>query len=238
MEEAIVKKLLMLNQKFYDGLAEPFAESRSRPQPGFFLILDELPDPCDYFLDVACGEGRLGRFLQARDKIRWYTGVDFSGELLAKAQAITMGDFHQRDISRPGSLYGLGSYDCATCLAAMQHLPGQKARINLLNEMKLSLNPNGRIIISNWQFMDSERQRRKIVDWDKVDINKTDVEANDYLLTWRRNGYGLRYVSLIDEEETAVLAEAAGLKIVKQFRSDGREGNLSLYTILEPKENN
>ena len=236
MEEKVVQKLLTLNQKFYDGLAEPFAESRSRPQPGFFRILDELPDPCDYFLDVACGEGRLGRFLMARNKIRWYTGVDFSSELLTKAQAMTMGDFHRRDISRAGSLYGLGRYDCAACLAAMQHLPGQAARINLLNEMKVCLNPGGRIIISNWQFIESERQRRKIVSWDRVDINQDDVEPNDYLLTWRRDGYGLRYVCLIDEDETAVLAEAAGLKIINQFRSDGKEGNLSLYTVLQQKE--
>jgi len=117
----------------------------------------------------------------------------------------------------------------------MQHLPGQASRINLLNEMKLCLNPDGRMLISNWQFIDSERQRRKIVPWEKVDINESDVDPNDYLLTWRREGYGLRYVCLIDEEETAVLAEAAGLKIINQFRSDGKEGNLSLYTILQPK---
>ena len=235
MEEKIIQKLLLLNQKFYDGLAAPFAESRSRPQPGFFRILDHLPAPCDYFLDVACGEGRLGRFLLARRKIRWYTGVDFSAELLAKAQAITMGDFYQRDISRPGSLYGLGSYDCMACLAAMQHLPGQATRINLLREMKLCLRPEGRLIISNWQFLESARQRRKIVAWAQVDIDEEEVGAKDYLLTWQRGGYGLRYVSLIDEEETAVLAAAAGLEIIEQFRSDGKEGNLSLYTVLQPQ---
>jgi tRNA (uracil-5-)-methyltransferase TRM9 len=235
MEAEVVKKLLTLNQNFYDDLADPFAESRTRPQPGFYQILDHLPDPCDYFLDVGCGEGRFGRFLLARKKIHWYTGVDFSGELLAKAQAITMGDFHQRDMSRPGCLYGLGDYDCVACLAAMQHLPGQASRINLLNEMKLRLNPNGRIILSNWQFLESERQRRKIVDWGLIDINKSDVGPKDYLLTWQRDGYGLRYVSLIDEEETAVLAEATNLRINNQFRADGKEGDLSLYTILQAK---
>lgn len=235
MQDETVQKLLGLNQKFYDGLAVPFAESRAHPQPGFFRILEELPEPCAYFLDVACGEGRLGRFLMARNRIRWYTGVDFSAELLLKAQAITMGDFHQRDISRAGSLYGLGSYDGVACLAAMQHIPGQEARINLLTEMKLVLQPEGRIIISNWQFLDSERQRRKIVSWDKIDISQSEVGPKDYLLTWQRDGFGLRYVSLIDEEETAVLAEAAGLKIINQFRADGKEGNLSLYTVLQSK---
>ncbi|MCZ7666413.1 MAG: class I SAM-dependent methyltransferase [Chloroflexi bacterium] len=51
----------------------------------------ELPQPCSYLLDVACGEGRLGRFLLARQAIRWYTGVDFSARLLNIAQELTMG---------------------------------------------------------------------------------------------------------------------------------------------------
>jgi tRNA (uracil-5-)-methyltransferase TRM9 len=233
MEDNIKQKLLTLNQSFYDEHAVPFAESRTRPQPGFFTLLDDLPVPCDYLLDVGCGDGRLGRFLLARRAIRWYTGVDFSAELLAAAQAITMGDFHQRDISRPGSLYGLGSFDAVACLAVMQHLPGRQARLDLLTEMKVALHPGGRIIISNWQFLESERQRRKIVDWDQVGLNRDEVDAKDYLLTWQRDGFGLRYVSLIDEEETAVLAAAAHLKIVNQFRADGKEGNLSLYTVLE-----
>lgn len=233
MEDNVKLKLLTLNQSFYNDYAVPFAESRMRPQPGFSIMLADLPDPCDYLLDVGCGDGRLGRFLLARRAIRWYTGVDFSAELLAAAQDITMGDFHQRDISRPGSLYGLGSFDAVACLAVMQHLPGRQARLDLLAEMKVALHPGGRIIISNWQFLESERQRRKIVDWDQVGLSRDEVDAKDYLLTWQRDGFGLRYVSLIDEEETAVLAAAAHLKIVNQFRSDGKEGNLSLYTVLE-----
>jgi SAM-dependent methyltransferase len=235
MQADVVQKLLTLNQTFYNDLADPFAESRIRPQPGFHKLLENLPDPCDYLLDVGCGEGRLGRFLLARRKIRWYTGVDFSAELLAKAEAITMGDFHQRDMSRPGCLYGLGAFQAVTCLAALQHLPGRESRLNLLNEMKLALAPNGRILISNWQFLNSERQRRKIVDWSNVGLTADDVGPEDYLLTWQRDGYGLRYVAMIDEKETAVLAEAANLQIINQFYSDGKEGNLSLYTVLEPK---
>ncbi len=80
--------------------------------------------------------------------------------------------------------------------------------------------------------MDSIRQRKKIAGWQEVGVNEEDVEPNDYLLTWRRDGVGYRYVSLIDEGETAELAKAAGLRMLAQFRSDGREGNLNLYCIL------
>jgi SAM-dependent methyltransferase len=233
MQEEIVRKLLALNRDFYNEMAEPFAESRVRPQPGFHRLLEELPQPCDYLLDVGCGDGRLGRFLQARRAIKWYTGVDFSAELLVKAEAITMGDFHQRDISRPSSLYGLGQFQAIACLATLQHIPGAANRQLLVAEMARALMPDGRIFISTWQFLGNERQQRKIIDWATVGLTDQDVEPNDYLLTWQRESYGLRYVRLIDENEMSRLAAGAGLRVVGQFRADGREGNLSLYTILE-----
>jgi tRNA (uracil-5-)-methyltransferase TRM9 len=233
MQENVVRKLLSLNRDFYNDLATPFADSRVHPEPGFYRILAELPQPCDYLLDVGCGDGRLGRFLQARRAIRWYTGVDFSAELLSQAEAITMGDFHQRDISAPGCLYGLGQFHAITCLATLQHIPGFRNRLNLLEEMARALLPGGRIFISTWQFLSNPRQQRKVADWAKVGLQAEDVEPNDYLLTWQRQGFGLRYVRLIDEQEMAGLAAGVGLEISGQYRADGREGNLSLYTILQ-----
>jgi hypothetical protein len=80
--------------------------------------------------------------------------------------------------------------------------------------------------------MDSERQRRKVVDWERAGLTAADVEANDYLLTWRGGGFGLRYVAFVDAAEITALAEAAGLHVEAQFRSDGREGDLNLYTVM------
>ena len=82
--------------------------------------------------------------------------------------------------------------------------------------------------------MNSTRQRRKVQPWATIGLTDEDVEANDYLLTWQRGGEGWRYVCMIDEAETAMLASAAGLQIEHQFFSDGKEGDLSLYTILCP----
>jgi hypothetical protein len=52
------------------------------------------------------------------------------------------------------------------------------------------------------------------------------------LLSWERGGQGVRYVALLDEQAMARLAQASDMMIEHQFRSDGREGDLSLYTIL------
>lgn len=232
MRRDVVAQLLALNQRFYDSLADPFAQSRQRPQPGFFELLTYLPQTPVRVLDVGCGNGRFGTFLAERDLLAAYTGVDFSAELLAKARERGLGTFVQRDMSQPGCLDGLGEFDIIGCLAAMQHLPGHANRVRLLAEMKTHLAVNGRIFLANWQFMDSARQRRKVTEWREVGLTAADVEPNDYLLTWQRGGFGLRYVCMIDAEETAVLADAAGLQIHAQFRSDGKEGNLSLYTVL------
>lgn len=233
MKNEVVERLLALNRDFYGGLAGPFARSREAPSPGFDRLLEELPQACARLLDVGCGEGRFGRFLQAHQAIESYTGVDFSAELLAWAESRLPGRFVQRDLSRRGCLDGLGDFDVIACLAALQHIPGRANRLDLLREIKAHLAPGGRIFLSTWQFLDSPRQRRKVVEWERIGLAAADVEPNDYLLTWQRGGSGLRYVCLIDAAETAALAQESSLAVLNQFRSDGREGNLNLYTVLQ-----
>lgn len=233
MHAQIVQKLLTLNQTFYDSFAESFSQTRQPINPGFDGLLAVLPvTPVD-LLDVACGNGRFGQYLQQKGVLRRYVGVDFSNELLKIARQLTGGEVYQQDLSRPGSLAGLGQFDVVACLAALHHIPGQANRVQLLREMKERLRGNGRIFLSTWQFMDSKRQQRKVRDWSEIGLTAADVEANDYLLTWQRGGFSYRYACMIDEAATAVLAQAAGLTIIEQFRSDGREGNLSLYTVLQ-----
>jgi hypothetical protein len=55
-------------------------------------------------------------------------------------------------------------------------------------------------------------------------------------LSWRRNGRGLRYVHLVDQQETTWLAKQADLLILDEYLSDGKEGNLNLYTILAKQQ--
>lgn len=229
-------KLLALNRDFYRQMAAPFAKTRTRPQPGYQRLLTELPQPCGSLLDVGCGDGRFGRYLLAHHAIREYTGVDFSPELVATAQAPGgpgfPGRFVQRDLSQPGCLDSLGRFSAIACLATLQHIPGRANRQRLLAEMGEHLETGGRLLLSNWQFLTHDRQRRKITDWSAIGLSPADLEANDYLLTWQSGGFALRYVCFIDETETAALAHSANLTLLSHFYSDGKEGDLNLYTIL------
>lgn len=232
MKPAVVRKLLALNQQFYDTFAKDFSLTRRPINPGFDGLLKQLPTPCPRFLDVACGNGRLGQYFQEHQAIGEYVGVDYSSGLLHIAPSIATGTYFERDLSQPQALHDLGEFNAIACLAALHHIPGWDNRARLLAEMKEHLLPGGRILLSTWQFMDSERQQRKVRPWAEVGLTEEDVEPGDYLLTWQRGGFAYRYLHLIDVAETEALAAAVGLQLVHQYRSDGREGNLSLYSVF------
>lgn len=234
MREATSDRLLALNRVFYKTFADPFAQTRANPQPGFSLLAPFVPESCAKVLDVGCGEGRFGRFLMGLRPDMTYVGVDFSRELLQHAaDALPDASFVQRDVSRPNSLEDLGSFDLVVSLAMLQHIPGRSNRVRVLEEMGTRLAPHGRLVLSTWQFLQSPRQRRKVVPWSTIGLSEREVERNDYLLDWRAGGRGLRYVAYVDKSELRTLAAEASLSIIETFRSDGREGDLNLYAILD-----
>jgi hypothetical protein len=117
-------------------------------------------------------------------------------------------------------------------LAVLHHIPSFDLRVQVLREAASLLEPDGCLIMSTWQFLDSARLRRKIVNWAEVPIAEPSLEPGDYLLDWKREGRGLRYCHLVDEDEMQHLAAASGLRVRETFRAGGREGNLSLFAVL------
>ena len=232
MQPEIAQQLLALNKHFYAEFAVSFAQTRSTPQPGFTRLLNHLPHPCLQVADIGCGNGRFGSFLAANIDGFSYTGIDFTESFLEMADVSLQGQFLKRDISQPGFLEGQGQFDLCVCLATLQHIPGRENRLAVLQEMAKHMSQNGRLFLSNWQFAHSSRQRRKILDWGAAGFHADDVEANDYLLSWQRNGQGMRYVHLVDQAEMSWLTANTSLVVIDEYRSDGREGDLNLYSVL------
>lgn len=232
MKPETVEQLINLNKEFYHRFARPFSETRRSPQPGFFQLIDHIPDSCSDILDVGCGEGRFIRFLQEHIEDGRFTGVDFSQSMLERARSEIGAAFYKIDLSKPACLDQFDSFNLICCLATLQHIPGRENRLRLLTEMRRHLKPNGRIFLSNWQFLDSQRQQKKIEDWSEIGFEIADLEDNDYLITWSKEGYGRRYVAYIPSSELYSLAVDAELQILHEYRSDGKEGNLNLYSVL------
>lgn len=240
MERETVEKLLALNREFYATFARAFAASRSVSDPGLVCILPYIP-PRASVLDVGCGNGRLATLLDRERPGATYLGVDAVPELveLARAQAdqlttITV-EFRVADVARPGWAEPLSGapFDCVVALAVLHHIPGLDLRVQVLREIGSVLAPDGCLIISTWQFLGSARMRRKIVAWTEVGIAEERLEPGDYLLDWKREGRGLRYCHLVDEAEVERLAVESGFRVRETFRAGGREGDLSLFAVLD-----
>jgi len=242
VDENTVEKLLTLNHEFYATFAELFADSRTLSDPALTSILPYIPAGARV-LDVGCGNGRLALLLDQERPGTAYVGVDAVPELIevARAQAGQLDistDFHMLDISRPdwSDPFRGVSFDYIVTLAVLHHIPSFRLRARALREMAELLAPRGRVLLSTWQFLDSDRLRRKIVDWTEAGIPPQALEPGDYLLDWNRGGRGLRYCHLVGETELRQLAAESGLSVRTTFRAGGREGNLSLFAMLDKVE--
>jgi len=240
MDAETSRKLLALNREFYASFARPFASSRPVSDPALVSILPYIPQRARV-LDVGCGNGRLAVLLDRERPGAAYLGVDAAPELIelarhqvARLTAISA-QFRVADITRPGWCDGFPGtpFECVVCLAVLHHIPGFDLRVRVLHEIAGLLEPGGCLILSTWQFLDSARMRRKIVDWSEASIAEKSLEPGDYLLDWKREGRGLRYCHLVDEVEMERLAAESGFYVRETFRAGGRERNLSLFAVLD-----
>ena len=236
MKAHIADELIALNRRFYQSLAAPFAETRGRLQPGVLRLLEDIPKQA-CVLDLGCGNGELAAELEQRGHQGAYLGVDFSAELLAIARERNYDNSKARfvpaDLTRRDWAAQLGErdFDYVLAFATLHHIPGEALRLALLKQVRELLAQDGRFIHSNWQFLNSERLLARVQDWAAAGLSAKDVDAGDYLLDWRREGQGLRYVHHFSAEELAGLAAASGFAVLETFSSDGETGDLGLYGV-------
>lgn len=238
MDVQTAQRLTALNREFYQTFARAFSATRQRLQPGVRRLLDDI-QPTARVLDLGCGNGELGQALLARGHTGGSLGLDFSPGLLqaASAEAAPALEFRPADLTQPGWEAGLpaAGFERITLFAVLHHLPGRALRLGLLRPACRLLAPGGRLYLSNWQFLNSPRLRQRIQPWSPAGFDERLLDPGDYLLDWRSQGQGLRYVHHFSPAELEELAAAAGFRIVNMYYSDGAEGNLGLYQVWEPQ---
>ncbi len=228
---------------------DSFSATRRRIQPGVRRVLEMLKGD-ESILDLGCGNGEFARALAKRGHRGSYLGVDFSLPLLRDAEVQLEGfsaKFMEADLTKlsevqeqlfvtaalaPGA--SVWNWSVITAFAVLHHIPSTELRLGILRVVNQLLRDNGLFIHSNWQFLNSEKLRHRIQPWTIVSISEADVDPGDYLLDWRSNGKGLRYIHYFDENELEELARASHFKIIDTFYSDGQTGNLGLYQIWQP----
>lgn len=250
MSEAVCRRLNHLNRAFYDSHAEAFADSRPRLAPGIRRVLARVA-PSARVLDVGCGDGKVGRWLQRNTTGVFYLGLDASEGMLERAQRYSGQasgvrpqasglstqplNFIQADVAAPdwSGVLPSAAFDWVMGFAVLHHIAGREARARLLQTLAARLAPGGTLALSNWQFTRSARLMARVAPWSAIGLTAGEVEPDDYLLTWERAGQrGLRYVHALAQSELRALAEGAGLTVAEIFQSDGGSGALAEYALL------
>ena len=241
MDAEVAQRLIALNKEFYQNLASPFSATRSRLQPGVKRVLGDVPLDAS-ILDLGCGNGGVANELVNRNHKGRYVGMDFSEELLDVARSkvqsrvskrpmsdvqFIQADLTSRDWDLQSPISNL-RFDFIFAFAVLHHLPSRELRVTFLRQVG-RLASSGRFVLSNWQFLNSQRLKARIQSWESIGLSDEQVDQGDYLLDWRSGGKGLRYVHYFDSAELAGLAKETGFGIVEEFLSDGKSGNLALY---------
>ena len=201
MKPELIERLNQINLEFYTTFAAPFSETRQSPRE-LQVILPYIADGARV-LDIGCGNGRVAALLGRQRRGVTYVGLDASKEMIGSARRkahsaefvvadITQPDWTNRLPGQAGDQPAQRAFDCVLMLAVLHHIPGGDVRARLMRQVRELLAPQGRLVVSTWQFMDNERMRKKIVPWSTVGIDERKLEPGDVLLDWKRGGAGLR----------------------------------------------
>ncbi len=261
MHNSTIVQLNRLNAHFYQTVATTFAETRQTPWPGWqksWEVIAEklLPKGTSSLAicDVGCGNGRFAQFCldQLQNQVALdYLGIDQSSNLLAEAEKSleqqpafpqTLSQiirFKQLDVIEllinKGSLSDAIAlqFPLVTAFGLFHHIPSQGLRIQLIQQLAELLSPGGLLIITFWQFQFNEALMARQVSPEKAGFQATDLEVNDYFLTWERGQQAIRYCHLTDTPEQNLLICHSGLRVLSYFAADGKTGQDNSYYILQ-----
>ena len=216
-----------LNRQFYEQHASAFVAKRDRPWPGWKRVLAAATTERTALrvLDVGCGNGRLGAFLdEAWDAPLEYVGIDASqpmidyarkrfapgstphrvtrfvcGDLIANAPA---------DVLAETSAVG---FDLCCAFGLLHHIPGEARRAALFAAMAEHTQPGGVLAASFWRFDAHERFRLRFREASAPElaphVDVTQLEAGDHLVAWG-DEEAVRYCHAACDEEIESHIEA------------------------------
>ena len=249
MDYKTIEKLNELNKKFYEVNAGSFSDTRQISWPGWEQIFPSLVERVEEqdglkILDIGCGNGRFAKFLNKMEVFKkssniQYIGIDSSKNLIdiAKKETKDIRNFQTTflvadalDFDDLKKKIGDEKFDLIVAIGLMHHIPGFDNRIELLQNLSMLLRTNGQLWITFWQFLRSKRAKNWV-----LDSSFKDLEKNDYLLDWEGSGTP-RYCHYFDDEEVDLSKnkmQKAGFEVIKDFNSDGKEGDLNRYLVIQ-----
>lgn len=248
MKQKTIQQLNDLNRRFYREIAVEFDVSRQSFWSGWGRLQQQVEDlNVDQLrvLDVGCGNGRFGQFLsQTLPNLSIaYTGIDNSANLLERAERklpslLTQTEFHQIDLIdqlfAKQAMLGDQTFDLVVAFGLFHHIPSFELRSALLQQLSEVVTPNGLLVVSFWQFLNSTKLRERTIDPTIVQIDPSVLEENDFILDWRAGKKPTyRYCHYTNNQEEIALLKQIDLHVSDEFFSDGSTNNLNHYLLLK-----
>jgi len=218
MKPETAQKILEKSKNDYDAIASDFDRTRRWLWPGLKDFVKYVK-PGDKVLDIGCGNGKLR--LLFKDKNIEYVGLDNSQKLLDIAQSdlkfkVPKQKFIKADISKLP--FPDNYFNSIFFIAAFHHIPSQSLRLQALKEIKRVLQPNGILIMANWNRWQKPYLHYIIkYTWLKI-IGRSDLDFKDIYLPWM-DGKVKRYYHAFTLGELKRLTRQSGLKVVEGFLS-------------------
>ncbi len=207
------KKIMDLNKRFYDLLADDFSATRVNVWEEFKSLSEYWQDG-DSVLDLGCGNGRFYDLVCQPGKQIKYFGVDNSSRLIELArQKYPQGQFVLNDgLELP---FGENFFNKILCIAVLRHLPGYDLRREFLRQAYRVLKPGGLLILTTAFASWGSRRWVPLLkySWLKI-IGKSKVDWGDFYEPWGSgSNKGLRYYHNFSAKEIRSLLEDVGFAV-------------------------
>jgi ubiquinone/menaquinone biosynthesis C-methylase UbiE len=145
-----------MDQKLYWNNAAAVKEFTT---PFQMSVFQKYVNTDAYILDIGCGYGRTLNELY-NNGYKNSVGMDFSGKMIEKGESLYP---HLRfEIMKKGRIkYPNNTFDAVILLAVLTCIKTNKEQMELLNEVKRLLKPDGIIYINDFLLNDDERNLKR-----------------------------------------------------------------------------
>ncbi len=213
----------------YNIISKHFSETRQGLPQEYRFLADYIKNG-DKILDIGCGNGR---FLYAlEDKHAEYCGIDSSEEMIELAkQKFPEAKFFQADAT--DLPFEDGSFDDIISMATLHHIPGLDLRADFMSEAHRVLKNDGILILTVWNLWNHKKPLILLLKYFILKIiGRSKLDFKDIYYSWKDQEGNItadRYVHCFTERELKNLAESAGFKIIKIWKSGkGIRSNINI----------
>lgn len=217
MDKKTALKIMHQTQEAYDKIAFKFDQTRLKYPWAEFWQFKKLIRWGDRVLDLGCGNGRIIKILD--DLKVDYTGVDFSRELILRAERNFPG--YKFIVANILDIeLGQNEYDHVFFLATLHHIPSFGLRLKILQAIYNTLKPKGYLFMTNWNLRQYKFNNLRIKNNLKkfFGLNKH-LDYNDIFIPFKAPGENTtvqRYLHCFSNKELEDFAQLVGFKIIEQ----------------------